>query len=117
MRMLLLLTALLPVAATAQSTTNCQTIGGFTRCQTDPQPRGPDPSQFGTFRIQPPPANYRGDTPSPAPQHADKNARVSVLELGRMMADGRCREALDAALRQGDIEIAGRIRDYCERVD
>lgn len=94
----------------AVQTTQCQWVGSIWTCNTPQQPRSIPPIDY-----RPPAQPDAGESFRNAYQAGQAMRRQETRrKIGKLIADGNCKDAMAAALRSGDLTLAGEVRSLCE---
>lgn len=91
--------------------TDCTTNGNRTQCRTQPQiqqqPVGPNDYSGGTHQ------SYGNAGQGLGAAFRARKARRAQKKIGTMIAEGRCAEARQEALKSGDLDMAERVQGLC----
>lgn len=113
------LTGLAPCARAQSSRTNCTGYGNTVNCNTTTTP------DLGQMFAASAAARARTD----AARHQSEDSRLHSVQalaahqaeedrskrVGTLVADGKCGDAKDLALREGDLDLAAKVQTLCVR--
>lgn len=89
------------------SVTECRPFLNSVRCETTGGSTGP--TDYGRLQARP---DYSGFAALGASIRA-KKARARTRKVGKLLAEGRCDDAVAAALDDGNIDLAREARSFC----
>lgn len=121
MKLMLLGLAALSSTVSAQTSTTCQRFGASVSCNTVPSGVMTSPVDHGAVAKQGADlvGEYKRYEPSPAEaryhirQRWLEDTRDLRLQMGAMMEGGRCKEAVAAAFKAGEMELAAQAKSLC----
>lgn len=104
----MLLAASMP--ASAQVTTECTTMAGITRCDTQRNGSAPVDQSEALRRGMDLVPEYKGTSDA---ERRQQRAEALRRQVGKLVAGGDCKGGEAAAVKAGDFDLAERVRNYC----